>query len=250
MTQSTAFVLVPGAYCPASFYHKVTAKLSDLGYSVHETDLLSVGERAEGPATMYDDAEHIHSVIAKLADQGKNVVLGMTSYGGVPGTEASKGLSRSERQTVGRRGALVGLVYIASLLPPVGLSTHDLVGGFTPVSTESVSEYVDGPDPETAGQYICTDLTEGEQKHYARQLKCQSSVSFTSKLTYAGYGRIPTTILVSEHDRAVPVKVQHENVDNAVSKGLAIKKLIVQSDHCIMISHPTDVVEALLKAAE
>lgn len=230
-TATTAFVLVPGAFCPASYYHRVTAKLTTFGYAAYETDLESVGERPQkGPATMQEDASHIHTVIASLLDQGKSVVLAANSYGGFIATEAARGLSRAEREVEGKPGgALVGLVFLASLLAPVGICVHELVGGHVPVKTEStMGDYIPPPDPETAGGYICSDLSEDEQRHYARLQRCHSAVSMTGRLTYAGYEHIPTTVLVSENDQALPPGVQHENVDAAIAKGLRVRKLAIR----------------------
>ena len=128
-TTETAFVLVPGSFSPASFYHKVTDILKSKGYNgVYETELMSAGERKEGPATLIDDAEHIRATIIKLADQGKDVVLAMNSYAGFPGSEAAKGVGKPERQAAGKSGGLIALVYIASFLPPVGATLKTMMG--------------------------------------------------------------------------------------------------------------------------
>ena len=86
------------------------------GYLImQEVKVLSDGKFQMGPATLY-------TTIQKLADEGKDVVLTMNSYGGFPGTEASKGLSKKEREANGLKGGIIELVYLASFLPAVGLS--------------------------------------------------------------------------------------------------------------------------------
>ncbi|KAF2192727.1 hypothetical protein K469DRAFT_553900, partial [Zopfia rhizophila CBS 207.26] len=64
----TTFVLVPRAFYPALYYYKMTKKLYSLGYDAIAINLLSVGKRDTGSATGYDDAGHVRSVIAGLAD--------------------------------------------------------------------------------------------------------------------------------------------------------------------------------------
>jgi hypothetical protein len=76
---------------------------------------------------MQEDATFIHNVIAKLSNDGKEVILVMNSYGGFPGTEASKGLGKAERQKQGLKSGLVALVYVASFLPAVGTNLQDLM---------------------------------------------------------------------------------------------------------------------------
>jgi hypothetical protein len=134
---NTAFVLVPGSFSPTTFYEKVTLLLQNHGYAVHPTALQSAGERPHGPATFQEDASFIHSAILTLVEQGKDVVLAMNSYGGFPGTEASKGLSKAEREKKGKKGGIVVLVYLASFIPPVGMSLRASMGDNSPDSIKN-----------------------------------------------------------------------------------------------------------------
>ena len=64
-TKRTAFVLVPGGFIPGIYFERVTSKLQELGYEVHEIDHPSVGKKKpDGPATLYDDANHVNDVVA------------------------------------------------------------------------------------------------------------------------------------------------------------------------------------------
>lgn len=247
--QDTAFVLVPGAFCPGQYYHKVTSLLKKRGYSVHEIDLPSVGKRDGPPATMYDDAGHIRSVVSKFADEGKNVVLAANSYGGFVATEAVKGTTPAERNSAGKSApeALVHLVYIGSLLPPVGINIQELVGDKQPAQIVSELEYIEPMDPSIGGAYICSDISESEQKHYAAMQKPHSAVSFTGRLAYAGYLHVPTTFVLTGKDKAVDPKFLHDSVDGVIKEGKAnVRKVVLESDHCPMISHPEEIVEILL----
>src|SRR5436190_3637998 len=58
---------------------------------------------------MYDDAKYVREIILKEIDAGKDVLVFMHSYGGMVGTEASKGLSKAERQKEGKKGGVVHL---------------------------------------------------------------------------------------------------------------------------------------------
>jgi pimeloyl-ACP methyl ester carboxylesterase len=130
-TKNTAFVLVPGSFSPATYYEKVTPYLEADGYEALAVSLPSCNaddKRNERPATMLDDAAAISNVVSKLADKGKNVVVAMHSYGGFPGTESSKGLSKAERQQQSKEGGIVALVYLAAWLPTEGMSTYQMSG--------------------------------------------------------------------------------------------------------------------------
>ena len=126
--EKPVFVLIPGSFSPPAIYDKVLPHLKKAGYEADALSLPSVGERAEGPATVGDDAASIHSAISNLVKSGKEVIVMMNSYGAFPGTEACKGLAKSE----GEVGGVVGLVYVAAYLPAVGTSVKDTWGGWTP----------------------------------------------------------------------------------------------------------------------
>ena len=82
---------------------------------------------------MADDAAHIHGIIEALVDDDKDVLVAMHSYGGIPGTQAVRGLTREERkkQQQGRKegGGVMGLVYVSSLLVNAGESSEDSFAG-------------------------------------------------------------------------------------------------------------------------
>lgn len=128
-----AIVVVPGSFSPAYFYSDVVDKLRESGYETVVENLPSASRvPPEEAATMAEDAALFHDLIAKLADQGKDVVLVTHSYGGVVGTEASKGLSKSERRKNGKEGGLIRLVYLTAVVPTLGNSLADLMGTLIP----------------------------------------------------------------------------------------------------------------------
>lgn len=77
---------------------------------------------------MYDDAAFIAAEAEKLADEGKDVILVAHSYGGVPTTESVKGLSKQERQKQGKKGGIVRIAYVTSIVPAVGMAAMQVLG--------------------------------------------------------------------------------------------------------------------------
>jgi len=71
---------------------------------------------------MAEDAQLVHEVLHKLVDQGKDVIVIGHSYGGVPMTEGTKGLSKEERKRQGKSGGVVRLGYMTAFAPLVGRS--------------------------------------------------------------------------------------------------------------------------------
>lgn len=126
-------VLVPGSFALPEFYDELFSVVRADGVEIKGLHKPSVGLSAgEGrpdipPPTMYDDAAHIAGEVEKLADQGREVILLGHSYGGVPVSESTKGLSKKERQTQGKKGGLIALGYLTCLVPEVGASALDVL---------------------------------------------------------------------------------------------------------------------------
>ena len=118
---------MPGGFTLPEVYNDVITHVKSSGYSIEALHLPSVGYKTNVPGTMQDDAAFIASEIAKHADKGKDVVLIAHSYGGVPATESTKGLSKADRQQQGKSGGLVRLAYITCIILPVGESDASVI---------------------------------------------------------------------------------------------------------------------------
>lgn len=87
---------------------------------------------------MADDAAHFHGLAETLADEGRDIVIVTHSYGGIPGTEAAKGLAKSDREAEGKKGGVIKLVYLTSIVPPVGGSQTSVMGDVSELITVKV----------------------------------------------------------------------------------------------------------------
>jgi pimeloyl-ACP methyl ester carboxylesterase len=115
------FICVPGASHSPLIFDPVKSSLAYYGYEVTPITLPSVGGN---PAT-YDfteDVRAIRNLVAQYADSGRDVILVMHGYGGLPGAEALHGLGKAEREQRGLRGGVVRLVFIMSVCMPSFLS--------------------------------------------------------------------------------------------------------------------------------
>jgi Alpha/beta hydrolase family len=120
-------LIVPGGFTLPELYSDVITHVASEGYSVQALHLPSVGYKTNVPGTMQDDAAFIASEISKHANEGKDVVLIAHSYGGLPATESTKGLSKVDRQRQGNSGGLVRLAYISCIILPVGESDASVI---------------------------------------------------------------------------------------------------------------------------
>jgi hypothetical protein len=125
--EKPTIVLIPGAWHAGSTYEPVAALLRAQGYPAETLTLLSAG----GPpsTSVAEDAEHIRKTLEPLIEQGKEVVLALHSYSGVPGSECVKGLTRKELEAQGKKGGIVAMVFVAAFLLPAGHSIDSFLPG-------------------------------------------------------------------------------------------------------------------------
>ena len=89
---------------------------------------------------MQDDAAYVAKVVEELANKNKDVLLISHSYGGMPMTESVKGLTKKERTKHGKRGGIVRLAYLTSLVSEVGQSGEDLLADVPAVPLEQQND--------------------------------------------------------------------------------------------------------------
>lgn len=128
-TTKPTILIVPGSFSAASLYDTLISALHALSFRAIVSDLPSASRLPPAPAaSMADDAAHFHGLAESLADEGRDIVIVTHSYGGIPGTEAAKGLAKADREAEGKRGGVVRLVYLTSIVPPVGGSLISTLG--------------------------------------------------------------------------------------------------------------------------
>jgi pimeloyl-ACP methyl ester carboxylesterase len=121
-------VLAPGAWHTPDCFDITREQLHQRGWETEAVAYPSVG--AEPPTKgLADDAAALRSTLERLADDGKEIVLVVHSYGGVVGQNAVEGLGRKQRQAVGKEGGVVVFIYLAAFVVPKGASLKAMVGG-------------------------------------------------------------------------------------------------------------------------
>lgn len=106
-----SIIIVPGSFSPSTYHTTIVDQLKSHSYEAVALDYPSIGHRDPRPAaTIEEDAAYIRNVTSKLADGGKDVILVSHSYGGIPATESTKGLSKEERKAAGKQGGVRNLV--------------------------------------------------------------------------------------------------------------------------------------------
>ena len=107
MTKPT-ILLVGGAW-------HTTAYLKPLATALEAADYPTIASPAKND--FGDDKALVRSIAEDLLADGKHIVAVMHSFGGIVGTEALQGLGQAHME---RTGAVLGLVYIAAMIPKKG----------------------------------------------------------------------------------------------------------------------------------
>ncbi len=109
-------LLVGGAWHTADYLKPLATVLEAADYPTITLALPSVGA-SPSKLDFGDDVALVRSTASDLASEGKHIVAVLHSFGGIVGTEALQGLGRTSKEGT---GALMGLVYIATMLPKKG----------------------------------------------------------------------------------------------------------------------------------
>jgi len=128
MSSKPTILFIHGAWHTPAAYESFLSALRSRGYEVIAPELPSSDFRnlADPPAA---DISHFAHVARTLADEGKEVVCVMHSYGGAVGTEAMHGLGIEERKAKGLKGGVKRLVYICAFMLQKGKTLEDTAPG-------------------------------------------------------------------------------------------------------------------------
>lgn len=123
-------VLVPGAFHSPIHYALLISRLYAQGYEVVCQRNPSCDSPYPFAQTAAKDTSFIRSnLLMPLIDDGKEVILAVHSYGGLPGAAAAKGLSKTEVTAAGKKGGVVGLIFICALIAKEGDSLLSILPG-------------------------------------------------------------------------------------------------------------------------
>lgn len=129
-TNKPTFFVVPGGWHPPSVYGDFATHLENLGYPTITVSLPSFNASNPKTASCSEDTKGLRQKLLPLieADE-KEVVVIAHSYGGIPAGGAARGLSKTTRQQDGKKGGVLGMVYLAAFVVSEGTSLLEYVGG-------------------------------------------------------------------------------------------------------------------------
>lgn len=165
-------VLVPGAWHQPAHYSALIGILESASYEVVTERLPSVDSSTPTQQSVPNDATFIEKhLLCPLVDQGKDVLLLMHSYGGCPGADAAKGYSKKERTVAGKKGGIIGLVFMAAFVANEGDSLLSKLPNqeYDPWVVWNVSAYAHLPSAALPGERPADALTPSTEGNVAAQ---------------------------------------------------------------------------------
>ena len=226
---SPTIVLVHGAFADASSWRPVADRLDGDGHTV-----LAPPNPLRG---LRHDAAYTASVIDQL--DGPVVLVGH-SYGGAVITAA------------GSSDKVVGLVYVAGVVPDEGESVNDLQGRFPSLAMGPLVQPLSLPDgsaeltidPARFPEVFGADLPAADAAFMAISQRSISATAFDDPATAAAWRATPSWAVFGTADQPVAPELQRFAYDRA---GSAVTE-VTGASHLLMLSQP-DIVAGVIREA-
>lgn len=117
MHSKPTVVLMPGSCHTPQHFVDLIGALQQAGYPVSCTQLASVDSPDPHACDMSKDILAVQQhILRPLIDKGQDVLLVAHSIAGYAGGAAALGLSKTVGTAAGKRGGIVGVVFIAAFL--------------------------------------------------------------------------------------------------------------------------------------
>ncbi|KAL4739986.1 Alpha/beta hydrolase fold-1 [Aspergillus similis] len=230
-------VIVPGLWLGPKSYEllvdemqKAAPSLTDFVYA----PLVSTGTRSPGNPTMYDDAAGIREVIRPLVEAGKRLVLVGHSAGAFLSGMATQGLEVGEEVAMKSGGGVERFVFIAGGILPVGAPHPEMK--MLDMRVESGEAHCRDPN-----RLLFHDVDKDVAAVYQPLLECQPAEGWVGNCTYCGWEKVPSSYLITEHDRVISPQVQE------MCAGISGSEVIrIPAGHLPMFSDPKMLAEKVV----
>lgn len=219
-------VLVHGLYADGSSWAKVIPLLQAKGLNV---------TAVQNPTTSLQD--DVAAVRRALAQQDGPTVLVGHSYGGMVISEA------------GLDPKVTGLVYIAARAPDAGEDYAALAKKYPPGPAGAGLKWeADGFGALSEQAFLrdfAGDLPAAEARvYYAVQQRVGKAV-LQARTTVAAWRQKPSWYAVSAQDRTI-----NPDLERFMARRMGAQTIELQSSHVAMLSHPREVADLILQAAQ
>jgi len=253
MSHKPTLIFVHGSWHTPSTWDKVTSILEKKQYKCIAVSLPSCSSN-DPSTTFLDDVLAVRNPIIAETTQGRDVVLVLHSYGGVPGESAVKGLipnkqdGASTQESTGT-GHVIGITVIASGFLPTGLRLLEAFGGKPPPFWDMETEPGFATLVVDPRELFYHDLPVSEGDYWVGKLTKQATRPLTEgEHVYAGWMDVPVWYMVTMQDRTLPVELHRLTVQMARDAGADFTTRDIESSHSPMLSKPEETAQFVVDA--
>ncbi|UKZ75426.1 hypothetical protein TrVFT333_003111 [Trichoderma virens FT-333] len=244
-------LIIPGAWYPTSVLEVFIKSLEGAGFSAEAVSLPSFGTAG---ISVQDDEAHVKARLTSLANEGRDIIIFAHSYGGMvtTGVVANPSLNKISREGQGLKGGIVGIVYLAAIIPIQNESILQLVGG-------KWLEYINADKAEAEGVLytindvetfyhdcpaeIASSVTATLKPHSEEALKTAPSAVGWQDKAYNGRRAYIRCL----QDRALPITIQDHLIARSEVEWV-VKAL--DSSHSPFLSMPDELARVLVEILE
>ncbi|KAJ5541905.1 hypothetical protein N7535_004324 [Penicillium sp. DV-2018c] len=230
-------ILAPGAWYPPAAFEPLISILQD--HTCHVIAFPSI-QQSTTTKDLQPDIAAVRSLIELEADAGRDTVVISHSWSGLPVNSALDGLGKSDREQAGLKGGVSRLIFISAFLPNVGESLIGAFGGTSPdwyIRNEE-NGTVSAADPH--GLFF-HDVPDGAE--WANTLRPHAWATKNSPATSMACLNIPSSYLLCEHDRAIPLPVQESMVQRMQQLGANMTTETIKTGHSPWLVVPDQVAD-------
>lgn len=204
-------------------------------------------------ASLPDDVNCVREVIAGLVESGERVLLVMHSSGGIVGTDASTGLSISERQATGATGGIIHLVYLCAYLLQPGTSVLDIINesGSALLLPQFVHAADDGTTfPVDPVRSLLGGMDQRDIDAALPHLVRFPASAMATPAAGDAWRRIPITYVHTTDDYAVFKSFQDIMLRKVRENGVEVKTAEYESNHSVFLTKREEMGRVVVAAAQ
>ncbi|KAL4881228.1 Alpha/beta hydrolase fold-1 [Aspergillus karnatakaensis] len=225
MPVKPTLIFAPGSWYPTSSFDPLTTLLNSHGYETHTVAFPSITQ-ATTVKDLSSDIAAVRALVEPEVQKGRDVVVIAHSWAGLPVNSALEGLLKTDSHEQGK-GGVVKLLFISAFIPEIGQSLVSAFGGEAEwYVKDSTGTTMTPSEPEELFFHDVPDAS-----YWASTLRPAAWATTVAPATGAAYLDLPSTYLLCEEDRAIPLFVQDLMVEKATGNGADMRTESVKTGH-------------------
>ncbi|KAL5360149.1 alpha/beta-hydrolase [Aspergillus floccosus] len=236
-------IFAPGAWFPTTAFAPLIDKLT-LEHPCATIAFPSI-QQATNVHNLAPDIAAVRDLVEPLVHAGKEIVLVVHSWAGLPVNSALEGLSAAHRARDGKTGGVVKICFIAAFVPVVGESVLDAVADVPEWwVVDDENKTVTTSDP--LGLFF-HDVPDGAQ--WVRELRPHAWATKVAPAQAEAFMHIPSSYLLCEDDRALPLAIQEAMVERMREMGAVVETERIETAHTPWLVRPEQVADYIRRHA-